>query len=354
MSMPSHTRHRQPRSRLGDHDARTWCGALGLAVGLTLGLVGCSADRDPAASASSSSPVRSSPAGDRASASPAPPSDTRQRLRVDATTRHYLLHRPRPGGTSAGRKPPLVIAFHGRGATAAEMREVTRLDKAADARGMLVAYPEGLREAWGAGTAPTRTRPDPDADVRFTEALVKRLVADERADPRQVYTVGFSNGGSMALRIAAQRPRLVAGTASVSGEIPTGPGTFKPSGPVPTVIVYGAADPVRPLAGLRDPGPAPTGEEPVMATMSARGSAQAFADAGRAGRPTTVPEAGYDRTVWRPRASDTSEAEVQLLVLHGAGHTWPGTHARPPKGFGRVSTALDATDTVLDFLTQQR
>ncbi|MYR44539.1 PHB depolymerase family esterase [Streptomyces sp. SID5910] len=326
-------------------------GALALAVALALPLAGCAteADRPAAAPAASSATTTGSPAttgGPSAGSATTPggtattPPGVRRQLRVDGRTRGYLLHRPAGDGPR-----PLVVAFHGRGSDAAALREQTRLEKAAGARGMLVAYPEGLGRGWGAGTQKTRQRPDPDLDVRFTEALVRHLVRTEQADPERVYVAGFSNGGSMALRVAAQRPGLVAGAASVSGQLPSGAAAVEPTGPVPVMVVYGADDPVRPLAGW--PSPPPDPEEPIVPTRSARGSAEAFAAAGHAGRPITERERGYDRTVWH--LDGDPAATVQLLVVHGAGHTWPGSSITPPQGFGPTSRALDATDTVLDF-----
>ncbi|MFD5446851.1 alpha/beta hydrolase family esterase [Streptomyces sp. NPDC127100] len=312
-------------------------GALLLA--LALPLAGCAADPGrPGATPPASSPTA---AGATATAGPG----TRERIRVDGRTRDYLLHRPAGAGPR-----PLVVAFHGRGSDAAGLREQTRLEKAAAARGMLVAYPEGLGRGWGAGTWKTKRRPDPGLDVRFTEALVGHLVRTGLADPERVYVAGFSNGGSMALRVAAERPGLVAGAASVSGQLPSGAAAVEPTGPVPVMVVYGADDPVRPLAGW--PSPPPDPEEPILPTRSARDSAEAFAAAGRAGRPVTERERGYDRTVWR--LGGDPAGTVQLLVVHDAGHTWPGSSLTPPTGFGRTSGALDATGTVLDFFAAGR
>lgn len=308
---------------------------VGIALALWLTAVGCISvpERTPPPTS-----VGSSPQGGGTAAA-----DTGRHLRMGAGVREYLLHRP---ATRDGKPRPLVIAFHGRGSSAAGMREQSGLSAAAEARGMLVAYPEGVRKAWGAGTAASALRPDPDADVRFTESLIDELVHTEQADPQRVYVVGFSNGGSMALRMAARRPVLVAGAASVSGQLATGAAAVKPTGAVPAMIIYGAEDPVRPLSGMPDPGPAPAGEDPITPTMSARASAEAFAAAGRAGAPATRTEAGYDRTVWGDGAS---RATVQLLVMHGGGHTWPGSAITPPPGFGCTSTAVNATRTILDF-----
>ncbi|MER6304786.1 PHB depolymerase family esterase [Streptomyces sp. NPDC001657] len=320
-----------PTPRRG-RPARAWYLALALLLGPAL--AGCGTTERP------QSPAKSAD-------SPAPKADTAHRqLRVDGRTREYQLHRPT---VPDSRSRPLIIAFHGRGSTASYLREQTRLDEDARARGMLIAYPEGLRKLWGAGTQATARRPDPDLDVRFTKALIAELVRTERADPKRVYVVGFSNGGSMALRMAAQSPGLLAGAAAVSGELPTGKAAVKPTGPVPLMMIYGADDPVRPLAGMPHPSPAPAGEEPVTPTMSAHDSAAAFAAAGGAtasAPSTTKAEAGYDRTVWRLPAPG---ATVQLLVMHDAGHSWPGSRIKPPAGFGRTSTALNATRTILDF-----
>ncbi|PZT69032.1 hypothetical protein DN402_17050 [Streptomyces sp. SW4] len=307
-----------------------------LAAALALLLAGCGSSADSA---------RQDPAPSQARTASAAP-DSRERLRVDGRTRTYLLHRPAASAASGGR-PPLIVAFHGRGSSAEELREQSRLTADARARGMLIAFPEGLREGWGAGTRPTRERPDPDADVRFTEALVEHLVRTERADPGRVYAVGFSNGGSMALRAAADRPGLLAGAASVSGQLPSGSAAVEPTGRVPVMVVYGEDDPVRPLGGWPSPPSGPG--EPITPTRSARESAEAFARAGGAGEPVTRAERGYDRTVWR---LPDGGGEVRLLVVHDAGHTWPGSSLTPPKGFGPTSRALDATRTILDFFTR--
>ncbi|WP_434591569.1 alpha/beta hydrolase family esterase [Streptomyces sp. A5-4] len=341
--LPTSWRDRR-RGRTGSTRSRH--GALLLGVLLVAGPVGCTGAAEPSGPPASASPG-ASPGASRDAGRPAAAADSREWLRVDGGTREYLLHRPAGG---AGPRP-LVVAFHGRGSDAEELRGVSRLEKAAAARGMLVAYPEGLRDAWGAGSAATKERPDPDADVRFAEALVGELVRAGRADPERVYAAGFSNGGAMALRVAAQRPGLIAGAAAVSGQLPAGRAVVRPTGAVPVMIIYGEKDPVRPLGGLLRPGPAPAGEEPITPTMSARDSVAAFADAGGARGPVTKSAAGYDRTVWGPGPAG---AAVELLVMHGAGHTWPGSTITPPKGFGRISTALNAADTIVDFFAAQR
>lgn len=340
----------RPRSR---HTAPAALTAL-----LALSLTGCG-NTPPEQAA----PPRTTSAPSTApiSASGSPASDTRERIRVGTTVRSYLLHRPgRSAGDSAhgstpsthnstaGRPRPLLLAFHGRGESAEDMRERAHLDKAAGARGMLVAHLEAVQQVWSADTAPTPRRPDPNTDLRFADALISTLVSKGEADPERVYAAGFSNGGSMALRLAAERPAKVAGAASVSGQLAVGPAKAGPAGPVPVMIVYGADDPVRPMAGVPNPPPPAAGQEPMTATVSTRAGAEAFARAAGTKPPVTEERPGYVRTLWA--AAKPGGTPVELLVMKGAGHTWPGSTVSPPPDFGRTSKALNATTTVLDFL----
>ncbi|MET9516618.1 PHB depolymerase family esterase [Streptomyces sp. NPDC002994] len=332
------------RNSRNPRNSRIRGASIALLLAATTALTGCSttpADTTP--------PAPSSPTS--ATAPPAA-TDTRARLEVDGTSRDYVLHRPAKSGD--GRRP-LVIAFHGRRQTAEEVRRLSGLDKAADRRGLLVAYPEGLNKGWGDGGAPTAKRPDPDTDVRFTAALIKKLVGSGQADPRRVYVVGFSNGGSMALRMAAQRPDLVAAAGTVAGQLPTKPAEVRPTGAVPALLIYGDKDPVRPITGMPKPGPPAPGAEPSTPTLSARASAEAFAaSAGKKGgtpSPVTEKKTGYTRTVWD---SPSPRGDVELIVVHGGGHTWPGSAVRGNPAFGPTSKALDATAAILAFVTGKR
>lgn len=325
--------------------SRTRGAVLALLLAATAALTGCSSS----APAGPEAPPASTPRSASPSSPAAPPGDTRARLEVDGTSRAYLLHRPAKGG---GGRLPLVIAFHGRGQTAEEVRRLSALDGAADRRGLLVAYPQGLNKGWGDGGAPTARRPDPDTDVRFTAALVEKLVADGRADPRRVYVVGFSNGGSMALRMAAQRPDLVAAAGTVAGQLPTKPAAVRPTGAVPALLIYGDKDPVRPITGMPAPGPPAPGAERSTPTLSARASAESFAAAGGPGTTEkTEKRTGYTRTVWD---SPSPRGDVELIVVHGGGHTWPGSAVSGRPDFGPTSKALDATGAILAFVTGKR
>ena len=75
------------------------------------------------------------------------------------------------------------------------------------------------------------------------------LIGESDEVSRFVYATGFSIGGTLALRIACERPELVAAAASVEGTMPDAP--CAPALPTPVWLVRGGED-----ADLRieDPG----------------------------------------------------------------------------------------------------
>src|SRR5262245_20369611 len=172
----------------------------------------------------------------------------------------------------------LIVALHGRGSSAAEMQAMTGLEVPAAVAGYAVVYPDGIDGGWGDDTFATAARPVGDEDVVFLDSLVATLQGDPRIGDGPVGLVGFSNGASMALRYAAQRPDAVRAVVSVAGQLPRDP-AVRPIGRVPLLALYGDADPIRPFAtGIAEPpARAPGQPTPTLPTLD---TAAAFAGAG--------------------------------------------------------------------------
>jgi phospholipase/carboxylesterase len=105
---------------------------------------------------------------------------------------------------------PLLIALHGYGSSASEMLPAFRAF--ADATGVVLALPEGA--------VPHRDGFDwvsPD----HAEAVVMHTLDVARArypyDPRQVVLAGFSQGASMAMRVALRHPDVFRGVVAMAG-----------------------------------------------------------------------------------------------------------------------------------------
>jgi len=251
-----------------------------------------------------------------------------------------------PGGRPVDDADGLVVALHGRGASAADMRDMTALDVPAAAADLAVVYPEALDGAWGDDTFVSPSRPAGDEDVRFLDAL-----ADDLAPGEAVSLVGFSNGASMALRYAAARPDRVRAVVAVAGQLARDP-AVRPTGRVPLLVVYGDADPVRPFAvGLAEPVTRAPGER--TPTLPTPDTLAAFAGtATHAGPEPSDADPGDGTTVLTERWTDADGTVAVLRTVVGGGHTWPSSPAPSPAAFGLVSRDLDASAEAIRFVTE--
>ena len=89
-------------------------------------------------------------------------------------------------------------------------------------------------------------------DVAFLRALVARLAQEYRVDPQRVYVAGYSNGGQMAFRLAAEAPGLPAAIAAVAASLPTtGNDACRPvERPTAALLINGTRDPINPVLGV--------------------------------------------------------------------------------------------------------
>jgi polyhydroxybutyrate depolymerase len=256
-------------------------------------------------------------------------------------------------GDATGQR--LVVALHGRGSSAAEMQAVTGLDRQAAAAGLAVVFPDAVDGGWGDDTFTTPTRPSGDEDVVALDGLIEAVRADERIGDQPVALVGFSNGASMALRYASDRPDQVAAVVSVAGQLPRDP-AVRPAVRIPLLEVYGTADPVRPYdTGIPEPadrqpgGPTPTlSTADTVAAFVAAGGGPGEPDDAREADPT--PGDGTRLRTQRWVDGTTTVAVLQAVV--GGGHTWPSAQAlfAGGEGFGVTSRDLDASAEAIEFV----
>src|SRR5262249_40112433 len=142
-----------------------------------------------------------------------------------------------------------------------------RLADAADAKGFLLAFPEGMNRGWNDGRVnPERNKYD---DVPFLSAVIDDLVRTQNVDPKHVYSTGMSNGGVMSFRLACDLADKIAAIASVVGSMPeNGEASCKPSHPVLVLMINGNADPLVRFqggqAGMKNHGRS----EPIFAVVN--------------------------------------------------------------------------------------
>jgi len=168
-------------------------------------------------------------------------------------SRRCLVSRPVDGQSNG-----LVVVLHGAGATAAWMFQEVGLEEWAGQRGIILAFPEATRSrmdrpphlldntpCWEDGSTRRLPRPAEGADdIGWLNGLIGRLLENR---PVPVVLAGFSNGASMALRLAAS------GLASLRGVLAIGgyPRAELPAeiSPIKTVFLHGRLDPIVPPGG---------------------------------------------------------------------------------------------------------
>jgi polyhydroxybutyrate depolymerase len=272
---------------------------------------------------------------------PTQPGTTAHTLVWGGQRRTYLLHLPaRP---TAGH-PALVVVLHGATLTDAQTEAYYRWDDLADASTFAVAYPQGIGDAWNAGSccadAPSR-RTD---DVGFIGAVLSDATGRAGADPARRYLVGVSNGAMMALRYECARPGQLAAIGSVAGTF-TSPCDHPP--PVPFIAIHGLADRVV----TYQPSPTTSEAGPYMRLPAQETIARYLAADGCHGTRTVTAGAVHTLTgVCAPGL------DVTAITIDGAGHQWPGATIDPIRlavdgSANQPSRSLDATAALWAFFS---
>lgn len=263
--------------------------------------------------------------------------------RCGSVERRYVSYVPRSLGARTA--APVLLVLHGQGGSAeAMMTFQTRgtFNRLADEKGFVVIYGNGLPTSFNIAGVPNSGRwrseyTDLGATVdevgylrRIVEDLTARAVI---AGGNDVYLIGQSNGGGMALSAARQRPDAYAGVAAFMpfvGFSPAAPPNLAGSRLRRVLFAYSMADPALP----------PSYADQVLAPL-ARGWARALGVSERdleAPAETAVDDVvkeGADRDIDDDVVRATRDSSVKRLDLRSttgtlrqlvfdhAGHFWP-------------------------------
>lgn len=250
----------------------------------------------------------------------------------------------------------LIMVLHGGGMDNLLMRQVTD-DRVAsrvvqDNINAIVVYPNGFGNSWNdgrirEGQASIREEIN---DVDLLLSLADTLAEDYNIDPNALYIAGFSNGGSMAYRIACEASERVTAITSVSSllasDIPC-----EPTSSVAVLSIIGDEDPLLPLAG---------GD--INYWDMALGSVRSLDDTLAIWTTTNACE-GFSPSVDFENNADDETAisringqdctvPVSNITIHGGGHTWAGSsYIVPVEEYGRTSQDFNAGDALVDFFS---
>ncbi|MCD4686001.1 MAG: dienelactone hydrolase family protein [Anaerolineae bacterium] len=283
-----------------------------------------------------------------------PVESTRYTLEHDGLTREYRLYVS--PDLDPAQPVPLVLVLHGGGGTADDMEKLTRsgFHALADRDGFIVAYPQGIDEHWNDGRPlEDRATQDDIDDVGFIAALIEHLAAEYPLDRTRVYATGISNGGFMSFRLACDLADQIAAVAPVTANLSTDlAARCAPSRPIPVLIVNGTEDPLVRWEGgaikvlRKTRGDVLSVDETVRAWI-------ALNDCNYTPEITHLPDIDPDddTRVRRERYVPCAEGTVvELIVVEGGGHTWPGGYQYFPWWLiGHTSRDIDANEVIWAF-----
>jgi polyhydroxybutyrate depolymerase len=265
---------------------------------------------------------------------------------VDRTYEQYLPARYDASPT------PLVVDLHGYLSGAAGQASMSNFGAFAEHAGFVLVTPQGSGPLPYWNAVPHADLPD---DVQFIADVIDDVSGRLCIDPARVYVDGMSNGAFLTSLIACRLSDKVAAVAAVAGLMD--PAGCAPSRPIPILALHGTADQFVPFDG---------GRGSALATLAwSPETTEAFTDLPFGPAPAAL-------AAWAAREGCTEPPEQQpvrgavtvtryqgcrgastleLYVVAGAGHTWPGSAlAKASESLlGPTTTDIDADELIWAF-----
>lgn len=275
-------------------------------------------------------------------------------IRVMGSRRSYLVHVP--PALDPERPLPLIVAIHGAFETAKAMEERSGFSDLADREGFVAVYPNGmglfgLLQHWNAGHCCGKAAADNVDDVGFVAAVIEDVQKRLPIDRNRIYMVGFSNGGMLAYRFAAENSDRLSALATIAATIGGQPAADAPlwripdpKTPLPLILFHGLDDEAIPPQG---------GSSPQRGGDQSFLSVQDSADfwiRNNGCDPDPLSEdirnGNIRKTIWQGCRQD---ADVVLYMLKNWGHVWPGRHYTHRLDSDNPLKDFDAAPIIWDF-----
>lgn len=260
----------------------------------------------------------------------------------NGVTRNYIVYVPptyQPGNSW-----PLVFVLHGFTQSSSTIMNVSGFNAIADTGNFIVAYPNGIGNAWNTNSG--MTGGSTADDIGFIGALTDTLHGLYNIDLNRVYSCGFSAGGYMSHRLACEAPRCYAAVASVAGTMSNAAyAACLPSRPTPVMQIHGTSDFIVSYNGSAAGGKS---VDDVIALWSTSNicvtppAVQLLPDI------NTQDNSTVEKSVYSPCSTNV---RVELYKVIGGGHQWPGTTALLG-GLGAINRDINASAEIWNFFNE--
>ena len=234
--------------------------------------------------------------------------------------RQYLLHVPNaPNGA-------VVLAFHGGGQRAEQMRRISRFDTLADREHFIVAFPDAFERSWADGSNETSAEKQGVDDVDFAKAVIADIARMHTIDRARLFATGLSNGGILTHRLACEAADTFAAIAPVIAAITnTVAASCRPSAPIAVFGIQGDADP-----SVRFEGAAVgTAGVRLLGSRASQELWRSLNGCAPSVTSTPLPVLVQDGTsvTRRSYTGCRGHGDVVWYEIQGGGHRWPPPHS---------------------------
>ena len=257
----------------------------------------------------------------------------------DGITRSYIVYTP--SSYTPGTPLPLVFVLHGFTQTAQNIMDVSGFNNVADTGNFIVAYPNGVGNAWNSNSG--MTGGSTADDIGFIKALTDTLFNLYGIDTTRVYSCGFSAGGYMSHRLACESSQCFAAIASVSGTMSTAAYTAcNPTRTTPALQIHGTADAIVSYNG----GIGGVSVDDVIAKWVSLDACPTIPAVVGLPNTNSTDNSTVECSSYYPCSSNS---EVKLLKVINGGHQWPGTNALLG-GLGTINRDINASAEIWNFV----
>ncbi len=253
---------------------------------------------------------------------------------------------------------PLLMVFHGMGATGAMAVADYGLHELADRERVVVVAPDALpvwpdkKISFRSNPRLWRTRPldqgEPVDESEFALALIDTvdLHVPTNIDRSRLYACGFSNGGQVVWKLVVERADMLSAAGIVCST--HSPLPLVPQPPTPIIWILGGCDPFCPTDGgvITPPW---GGEHTAVPVPVVRNT---WLDA--IGLPREPMKTEFEGLCMREHYCDHDPFRRLLqITVTGMGHHWPGSPARlPERVAGPASDPFIGSNEIWQFCKQ--
>ncbi len=233
-----------------------------------------------------------------------------------------------PRSYSPSSPSPLILVLHGYGGTGRWQAEYFRLLELAEAKGFVVAFPDGTpdhegKRFWNATDGCCDFDHRAPDDVAYLSAVLDDMQARFNVDRKRVYAIGLSNGGFMSHRLACDLAPRIAAIVSLAGAQWRDATKCNPTAPVSIVEAHENADPIiRPDGGIVFSRPnmaAYPSETQTVATWAAKNGCTGRLVRAKGAIDLNASVGGADTTIARYEGCPVGGA-VELWSIEGGAH----------------------------------